>query len=118
MNAARKLQMVEVLGEFSQAMISPKGMNALIGGRITGIGKSLLKMFPKFSWTGRKALQLALLVSRDGRASFNGKIAMIEIGKCMPHLRPDELLAVMTAMNHGFPGLLAVKKNVKMLKLR
>jgi hypothetical protein len=119
MKALRKLELVGALVELSKGtVISGKAMKSLVGCSSHQDEKNIYMLFPKFSWAGQKAVQMALIVNRHGKRSFDGKIAMMEIGKILPLMKCDEMLAIMTAMNHGTEGLHSIKKQIKMLRVK
>jgi hypothetical protein len=110
--------MIQAIQEFGSAGgLTRNGMEAMIGPGHRD-EKTIPFMFPDFSWTAKRILQLALTAYRAGRRSRPGRIAMLEIARSMPNLRPAELLAVSVALDHGVNGLREVKSSVGLLKLK
>jgi len=117
-NAAKKLGMIQAIQEFGSANgLTRKGMEAMVGPGHRD-EKTIPFIFPDFSWTARRILQLALTAYRAGRRSPPGRIAMLEIARSLPNLRPAELLAVSVALDHGVEGLRKVKSTVGLFKTK
>ena len=119
MNAKKKLAMLDAIQEFSsKGMLTTKGMTAFMGDH-PDEEKHVFRYCPNsFSWNAKQAVQLALIVHKNGSSSLHGRMAMMEIAKIVPALRPDELLGVSVAMNHGLDGLIEATPTFKLLKVK
>lgn len=115
MNAVRKLELLDAMSEFGKSSgLTPKGITSLAGCIGHKDEKWARDMFPKFSWVGKKALQMALITHRAGKQSLQGKIAMTEIARAFSVLKPVEVMAISTALEHGIYGLRKIEEGIKL----
>lgn len=118
MNAVRKFNLISAVGGFNfSRQASTKEMNAISGYR-AGRDERSACLISGVSWFARGAIQMALVIHRFGRKSSRGKMALLELSKTLPSLRPNEVMAVMTAMNRGVTGLQKIKKMMKCLNVK
>lgn len=118
MNTRQKLDLLYAIGNFSQyGTLTAKGMTAFAGDHHSD-EKHVFNVFPDFSWSAKQAIQLALLSNRLENSHPKKKLALLEIAKVMPSLRPPEILVLSVALEHGVDGLKNVRPLVKLLKVR
>lgn len=118
MNAAKKLDMLSAVREFSNyGTLTSKGMTAFAGDH-TSDEKKIWSMFPKFSWNAKQAIQLALVASRLEHKNARRKLALLEVAKVLPVLAPDEILVLSVALNHGQRALDEIQQVVKLMRVK
>ena len=118
MNARRKLDLLTAVQEFSfKEGLNQRGMDAFLGEH-SDTEKFAFKHFKEFSWNAKQAVQLAIAANKAPSGSLRRKIAMVEIAKILPALRPNELLAVSVAVDHGTEALLGLKPAFKLLRVK
>jgi len=117
-NAARKFNLISAVQGFNPSRPAlAREMNAISGYRASRDERNV-HLIGNVSWSAKQAIQMALVICRFGRKSSRGKMALLELSKILPSLRPHEVMAVMTSMNKGVKGLQKIKKMLKYLNVK
>jgi hypothetical protein len=74
----------------------------LVGQR--GQPEGLKKLFPKMTWSGLRAAQLALVHHEETDPTFR-KLLMLHLGKELVYAKPWEVAATVIALEKGFKGV-------------
>lgn len=71
--------------------------------------KEVAELFPRFSWGGRRALRMALIIEEEERKSSpRAQAARIELADDIQYLKDLELLAVLIVLKRGREKLEAI----------
>lgn len=118
MDTRAKFDYVEKIQKFA----SRDGMTSRDILDLIGVGRDIEwdvnKKFKSFSWAGKKALTMALVVNEVGKRNRGGKLAMLEMAKVLPVLQSQEVLAVMIGMEHGKEALNTFRSTLKIERQR
>lgn len=67
-------------------------------------GKEVQKLFPGFSHTARRAIQMGL-IAYDNKGTAEARAAKFELIRDLQYVPPKELTAVMVALQYGYDRL-------------
>lgn len=99
MNALKEMKLIENIMTLSEEATPRKILDFLGDDKI--YEKEVAELFPRFSWSGRRALRMALIIEEEGKGSTRAQAAGIELAGAVPFLRDIEFLAVLTVLKRG-----------------
>ena len=101
MDALKQLKALEEIMTLSEGeALTSRRILSFIGDEKT-YEKEVAELFPRFSWSGRRALRMALLVEEEGNKSARSQAARIELANDIQYLKDIELLAVLVVLKRG-----------------
>ncbi len=102
MDAVEQLKTLEGIMELSEGeALTSNRILSFIGDEKT-YEKEVVELFPRFSWGGRRALRMALIIEEEEKkGSPRAQAARIELANDLQYLKDIELLAVLTVLKRG-----------------
>lgn len=73
--------------------------------------KEAKEIAPKYSWTAKHALAMALLSCDHSESSAEMAYALFEIGKVVPFLKPAELIGIYSVLENGRDAVADLKES-------